>query len=58
MKHDMEKHTCKGVVVITLMEVLGWKGPYLRGEKVDDVSGNSGCVEERGSVKDSRGSSL
>lgn len=36
------------------MEVLGRKGPYLRGEKVDDVSKNRGSVEERGSVKDSR----
>lgn len=43
--------------MITLMEVLGWKGPYLRGEKVDDVSENRGYVEERGSVKDSRESS-
>ena len=42
---------CKGAMVITLMEVSGWKGPTLTGKKLDDVNKNRECMEERRRVR-------
>lgn len=54
LKHNVGKYMYKKETVIALMEISGWIGPALRGEKVDGLSKSGGCVEERRSVKDSR----